>query len=224
MPDTVVLIHTISHLIRVFDQLAANILPGVQVKHILDEPLAEGIRQRGGLSASDSARLWDHIKAAESIRARAVLVTCSILSPLLDNLSPLTALPLIKIDQAMFAAAVQSDSHLVVLGTNPSALRSAQDMANRQARDLRKEISCEFILIEGAYSALLDGRVETHDRLIQQALNDYWDSVDGIVLAQASMARVLETIPEAEGRVTVFSSPRMAMEQVKRALGELGWG
>ena len=224
MPNIVVLIHTISHLIGVFDQLAVDILPGVQLRHILDEPLAEGIRQRGGLSASDSARLWEHFKAAEGIHSRAVLVTCSTLSPLLDNLRPLTPLPLVKINEAMFIAAAQSGSHLGVLATNPTAILSAQNMVEIEARAMGREIACEFQLVDGAFAALLSGKADEHDNLIRQAVMEISRRVDGVVLAQASMARVLAEMPEDEQRVPVFSSPRLALEQVRQLLGELGWG
>jgi len=224
MPDIVVLIHTISPLIEVFDTLAAEFLPGVLVKHILDEPLLEGIRQRGGLTSTDSARMWDHIKMAESIQARAVLVTCSTLSPLLDNLRPLTSLSLVKIDETMIAAAVQAGYHLGVLATNPTALASTQSMLEAQARLSGKEITCELRLVDGAFSALLNGKAEEHDRLVKQAVLEVNTHLDGIVLAQASMARVLAEIPEHERQLPIFSSPHLALEQVRKLLFNLGWG
>ena len=224
MPDIVVFIHTILPLVGVFDQLARVHLPGVQVKHILDEPLLEGIRQRGGLTSSDSTRLWDHIKIAESIRARAVLVTCSTLSPLLDNLSPLTALPLVKIDEAMMTAAVLAGNHLEVLATSPTALTSAQMMLEVQARKSGKQIACEFKLVDGAFSALLAGKTDEHDRLVRQAVIELGPSVDVVVLAQASMARVLAEIPEGDRRVPIFSSPHLALKQVRKFLVDLSWG
>jgi Asp/Glu/hydantoin racemase len=224
MPDIVVFIHTISPLIGVFDQLAAELLPGVLVKHILDEPLMEGIRQRGVSTSSDSARLWDHIKMAESIRARAVLVTCSTLSPLLDNLRPLTALPLVKIDEAMIAAAVQAGDRLGVLATNPTALASTQMLLEAQARKSGREIACELRLVDGAFSALLNGKTEEHDRLVRQAVLELGSGVDVVVLAQASMARVIAEIPEDERRTPIFSSPHLALKQVRELLVDLGWG
>jgi hypothetical protein len=39
--------------------------------------------------------------------------------------------------------------------------------------------------------------------------------VDVIVLAQASMARVLDVIPESERGVPILSSPHLALEQVE---------
>jgi Asp/Glu/hydantoin racemase len=176
------------------------------------------------LTSSDSTRLWDHIKMAENIRSRAVLVTCSTLSPLLDTLRSLTALPLVKIDEAMVNAAVRAGNHLGVLATNPTALGSIQIMLEDQARKSGKEVSCELKLVNGAFSALLNGKAEEHDRLVRQAVIELSSGVDVVVLAQASMARVLVEIPENERRVPIFTSPHLALAQVRKLLLNLGWG
>jgi hypothetical protein len=42
--------------------------------------------------------------------------------------------------------------------------------------------------------------------------------VDVVVLAQASMARVAETLPAAERPVPVLSSPRLGMERAAELL------
>ena len=42
--------------------------------------------------------------------------------------------------------------------------------------------------------------------------------VDVVVLAQASMARVLEIIPEEEREVPILSSPHLALAQVHREI------
>jgi hypothetical protein len=39
-----------------------------------------------------------------------------------------------------------------------------------------------------------------------------------VVLAQASMARVLDVIPEAERPVPILSSPHLALERVRELL------
>lgn len=224
MTDILVLVHTISPLIRMFDRYCAEMMPEVLVKHILDEPLLEGIRQRGGLVSADATRLWDHIKTAESIRGRAVLVTCTTITPLVDNLRPLTALPIVKIDEAMIAAAVLAGPRLGVLATNPAALDHTQHMLEGQAHRTRKEIACELAFVGDAFTALLHGEQDLHNRLVRQAVFDLSQQVDAVVLAQASMACVLDGIPESERRVPIFSSPRLALEQVRNVINDLGWG
>lgn len=224
MPNILVLIHTVSPLIKVFDQLCADLLPGIQLKHILDEPLLEIIRQRGSSNSSDAARLWDHVKIAESIHSRAVLITCSLLSTLIDDIRPLTAVPLVKIDEAMISAAIKAGSHIGVLATNITVLKSTQQNLDLQAQQSGKVITYELRLVDGAFDAFLAGRTEEHDRLIRQAISKFPKDIDAIVLAQASMASVINVIPEAEMRVPILSSPNLALEQVRYCMGNLGWG
>ena len=211
---TLVLIHTLPPLIEVFDRLTAQILPGVQVKHILDEPLLEAIRRRGRVAEEDAERLFSHARQAEQIRAQAVLVTCSTTSPLVDQIQARLAIPIFKIDQAMLEQAVQLGPHIGVIATNRTTLAPTRQMLLAQAAKSGKHIEYEEHYVEGALDALLKGQAELHDRLVQQAIAQVRLTLDVVVLAQASMARVLENgaIP-AEG-APVLSSPYLALEQI----------
>jgi hypothetical protein len=85
MEKRLVMVHTVSPLVEVFNRLGAILLPGVKLFHILDEPLLEQVRLLAGLQLEQITRLQAHIDAAQSIHASAVLVTCSTLSPALDQ-------------------------------------------------------------------------------------------------------------------------------------------
>lgn len=224
MPDIVVLVHTISPLISLFDALSAEVLPGVFIKHVLDEPLQEAILRRGMLVPADSARLLDHIKMAEVVGSRAVLVTCSTLSPLIGNLRPLTAIPILSINEAMVTAVIQVASKIGILATGLLALNSMQETLDTLSRKTGKSITIESHIVDGSTAALLRGDMKSYYRLIRQAILDISPSVEAIALVQASMAGVLDIIPEEERRVPIFTSPRFALEQVKAELGKLRWG
>ena len=73
------------------------------------------------------------------------------------------------------------------------------------------------LLVEAAYHRLMAGDKEGHDAVLAEALAELATAVDVVVLAQASMTRVLHRLPEAE-RERFLSSPRLGMERVKRAL------
>jgi hypothetical protein len=45
--------------------------------------------------------------------------------------------------------------------------------------------------------------------------------VDVIVLAQASMARVVQGLPEKDRRVPILSSPRLAVERLAQVIPSL---
>jgi Asp/Glu/hydantoin racemase len=209
-----VLIHTVPPLIEVFDRLTAQILPGVQVKHILDEPLLEAIRLRGQMAGEDAERLLSHARQAELIGAQAVLVTCSTTSPLVDQIQARVSIPLFKIDQAMIEQAVQLGPRIGVIATNRTTLAPTRQMLLAQAARTDTHIEYEEIYIEGALNALLKGQSEIHDRLIQQAIAEVRPTVNVVVLAQASMARALEYGAVAGEGAPVLSSPYLALEQI----------
>jgi Asp/Glu/hydantoin racemase len=67
---------------------------------------------------------------------------------------------------------------------------------------------------------VLAGDTETHDRILRKALLEDLKDVDVIVLAQASMARVVATLPPGALRVPVLSSPELAVLRARQLLQE----
>jgi Asp/Glu/hydantoin racemase len=213
-----VLVHTLAPLLDVFGELGAKLLPGVQISHVLDEPLLERVRQRGQLAPEDSDRLQTHVAVAEQTGANVVLVTCSTISPCVDDVRPEADIPVLKIDEAMIADAVAKGAKIGVVATNVTTLEPTRQLLESQADVADKQIKVELVLVENALASLLSGDGATHDNLVRKAVLELADRVDVVVLAQASMARVLEVIPEAERPVPILSSPHLALEQVQRLL------
>ena len=215
MRSFLVLIHTVTPLIAVFDRLATELLPGVAIKHILDEPLLERVSQRGSLAESDAGRLQTHIAEAEAIGAGAVLITCSTISPLVDSARQATQLPVFKVDEAMLEAAVQLGPRIGILATNPTTIEPTCQLLRERAFAAGKLIDTETQLVSGALDALLGGDGSTHDRLLSDAIQQMCGRVDVVVLAQASMARVLERLPASAQSKPVLSSPHLALERLQ---------
>jgi Asp/Glu/hydantoin racemase len=218
MTNKLVFIHTISPLLEVFSKLGEELLPGVQLVHILDEPLLERVRQRGRLAPQDSARLGTHVAVAEQTGANAVLVTCSTISPCVDDVRPEAGIPVMKIDEAMIAKAVAEGTNIGVVATAASTLEPTRRLLQAQADTIGKKIEIELLLVENALPALLSGDGTTHDMLVKEAVRELAQRADVIVLAQASMARVLDAIPEVDRQVPVLSSPHLALERVGQLL------
>jgi len=219
MEETLVLVHTISPLLDVFTRLSAEILPGVRLMHILDEPLLERVKRRGGLVPHDSERVRAHALIAEQVGASIVLVTCSAISPCVDDVRAAVGIPVLKIDEAMIAEAVETGSRVGVVATNPTTLEPTRQLLQSRADVVGKRIETELVLVEHAMSALLDGDGATHDDLVKGAALELAQRVDVVILAQASMARVLDVIPEAGRRVPILSSPHLALARVRQLLG-----
>jgi Asp/Glu/hydantoin racemase len=73
-------------------------------------------------------------------------------------------------------------------------------------------------VVEGAFQAVISGNGTKHDELVSAALREMAKSVDVIVLAQASMARVVDTLRPEDKPVPILSSPRSAIEHLASLL------
>ena len=218
MAGKLVFVHTVSPLLGVFSKLGAELLPGVELKHILDEPMVERVRRRGNLAPEDGLRLQSHVAVAEDTGADVVLVTCSTISPCVDDVRPHARIPVLKIDEAMIAEAVASGARLGVVATSATTLEPTRQLLQAEADRSGKRTQVELVLVDGALPALLNGDGATHDRMVKQAVLELARRVDVVLLAQASTARVLDVISEAERPVPILSSPHLALHRVRELL------
>ena len=219
MGKMLVLIHTLPLVLSVFDRLGAELLPEVTRMHLLDEPLLERVKQRGHLAAEDSERLRQHAALAEEIGAGAVLVTCSTISPSVADMRSMVSIPVLTIDEAMIEQAVSAGPNIGVVATAATTLEPTRQMLLTRAQEAGKDIRVKLVLVEEALPALVQGDAATHDRLVKESVLAIMPQVEVVVLAQASMARVLDTIAEGGRTVPVLSSPHLALGRVKTVLG-----
>ena len=211
MTKLLVLVHTVPPLLGVFDRLCSETLPGVKRMHVLDEPLLERVRQRGRLAPEDSERMLAHVTLAQQAGADAVLVTCSTVSPCVDDVRPHVGIPVVKIDEAMVEQAVEAGTRIGVVATNATTLEPTRRMLQLQAERTGKSVQVQLVMVEGALPALLSGDGATHDRMVKAAVLGLMPQVDVVVLAQATMARVLDVLPPQDRQVPVLSSPHAAL-------------
>jgi Asp/Glu/hydantoin racemase len=215
-----VLLHTVAALIETFDQLAREILPDdVEVVHVADELLLKTVLSRGGLGPTVYRAVAAHAVAAEAAGANALMLTCSSISPCADVARHLVAIPVLKIDEPMVDSAIGLGSCIGVAATVPTTLTPTTELVRERARAANRQVTVDPLLCVGAYDALSCGDLQTHDRIVREGLGALMSRNDVVLLAQASMARVLDTIPAAERVIPVLSSPRLAMERARDVLG-----
>ena len=221
MSQTLALIHTAPVLIPTFQGLCREILDGVEVFNIVDESLLKNTIRDGDMTALTVQRLVGYVQSAKQAGADAVMVTCSSIGPGVEAARAVVDVPVLRIDEAMADQAVTTSSRIGVAATLNSTLKPTAELLN--ARAARARQSCEIVsrLCEGAFEAVSSGDAATHDRIVSENLVSLMDDVDAIVLAQASMARVVELIPADNRRVPILSSPRLAVEQAAGVLEQL---
>jgi Asp/Glu/hydantoin racemase len=218
MMRRVVLVHTVAGLVPVFQELAKGLPGDVKISNIVDESLLEDAITAGGLTHSVNRRVVDHVLSAADSGAVAVLATCSSIGPAVEIASQLVDVPVLRIDEPMATAAVESGRRIGVLATVASTLYPTVDLLRRCAHDLDRDVEITPVLRDEAFMAMRSGDGARHDEIIGEALMDLAVDVDAIVLAQASMARVVAILEPVALSVPVFSSPSSGMARLASVL------
>jgi len=212
------LVHTSATLVPVFAQLCKARLPGAETFNIVDDSLVKGIVAAGRITPEISARVASYLKSAESAGADQILVTCSSIGPAVEAAAKLIGVPVLRVDQPMADKAVQAGKKIGVIATLRTTLEPTADLIQRRAEKAGKKIELTSRLCEGAFDALMSGNAAKHDALVAAALKELSRSVDVIVLAQASMARVVDGLPATDKRVPILASPGIAVDYLATVL------
>ena len=218
MAPTLVLVHTIPVLVTAFATWCAEQMPECRILHVLDEPMLERIRRRGHGDPEDDERLLQHVKVAEAIGASGVLVTCSTVSLSVGQVRQAAAIPIFAIDDAMAAEALHSGRRIALVATADTTLEPSRLLLETEATRSGHQPEIVPWMVDGALAALLSGDAVTHDRLVVATVREAARDADVVVLAQATMARVLPILVDEPPPVPVLASPQLALAEVRRAI------
>lgn len=221
LSKTLALIHTSPVLVPAFNDLAAKLLGDTRVFHMVDESLIKNTIRAGHLEKATVRRVVHHIEAAMQAGADAVLVTCSSIGPATSLAMPLFEIPVMRIDEPMARKAVESGKRIGVLATLSTTLEPTVQLLRDTAASMGAEREIVQKLCAGAFEAVISGDTATHDRMVAAGLKELADQVDVIVLAQASMARVVDQMPSEEKKLPILSSPTLAMEHARAVVDSL---
>lgn len=215
---TLGLIHTSATLVPVFAQLCKEKLPGVNVFNIADDSLVKGIIASGSLTPTIARRVASYLESAELAGADYIMVTCSSIGRAVEAGAKLIGVPVLRVDQPMADKAVATGKKIGVIATLSTTLEPTADLIQRRAAIAGNKIELTSKLVEGAFEALMAGDGATHDTRVAAALKDLSKKVDVIVLAQASMARVVDTLAPVDKRVPILASPGIAVDYLATIL------
>jgi Asp/Glu/hydantoin racemase len=215
---TLGLVHTSATLVPVFAQLCKEKLPGVNVFNIADDSLVKGIIAAGSLTPTIARRVAAYLESAELAGADYIMVTCSSIGPAVEAAAKLIGVPVLRVDQPMADKAATTGKRIGVVATLRTTLEPTADLISRRAALAGKQIELTSRLCEGAFDALMSGQSTVHDAKVAAALKELSQQMDVIVLAQASMARVVDTLAPEDKRVPILASPAIAVDYLATVL------
>jgi aspartate/glutamate racemase len=206
---TLALIHTTPVNLPSFRDLAAEHLAGVRVINILDDSLLVDVMAAGGVTEPVRQRLRAYVDQALVAGAQAVMSCCSSIGDAVEEIAARSDVPVLRIDTPMAEEAVRlvRAGHVIgVLATVQTTLDPTANLIRHVAQREGKPAQVDAVLVEGAYEALRAGNGDEHDRRVGTALKELLSRADVIVLAQASMARLLAALPTPPA-VPILTSP-----------------
>jgi Asp/Glu/hydantoin racemase len=217
----IAIIHTTTATVEPLKALAAELLPGWGLVNFVDDSILPQLAENGGDLAPVAARLVTYARFAEQVGAAAVLEACSSVGEAAAGMQAAVSIPVVRIDQAMAEEAVRRGGRIGVAATLSTTLNPTLRLLRSQARLAGKTVELEPLLVEDAYRLLMAGDQAGHDVVLASALLELSGSADVVVLAQASMARVLPGLPESI-RGKFLSSPRLGMLRLKETVEACG--
>lgn len=221
MTNTVAIVHTSFAVLELINSLMDELLPDVKRIHIIEHSILADILAAGKLTPRLTQRMLAYYLQAEHTRADVIFSVCSTVGDVVDIARNLITKPIVKIDEAMVLEALDKGQRIGVLATLPSTLNPTCRLVENLAKDRGITIKLNRGLVAGAFEELMKGNTSIHDRMVKEKLMLLAGESDTIVLAQASMARVIETIDPDEVTIPVLSSPRRGVLYLKNRLESL---
>jgi Asp/Glu/hydantoin racemase len=215
MPDRqIAFIHTSPSMIPVFKGLADELLAGEKIFNMVDESLLCDIIACGNCPPATAKRLAGHVMAADEAGAQFILVTCSSMGRAVEASRALVKATVLRVDEPMADRAVATGRRIGVIATLPSTLEPTAALIKARGSAVGKSVELTTFVVPGAFDAVVSGDGAKHDALVGAALRELAKKVDVIVLAQASMARVVDSLAATDKPVAILSSPRSAVEHL----------
>ncbi len=215
---TLGLVHNSPMLAGVFNEIAARVMPDVRILHFVDESTIKNTIAAGHLQKSTMRQVIRLVGSTFDAGCDVAMVTCSSIGRAVEMAAELYDQPVLRVDRAMAEQAVASAKRIGVVATLSTTLDPTADLVRRVAAEQGKDIELVAHLCEGAFDAVMAGDGATHDHIVGEALTTALADVDAIVLAQASMARVVAALPEGAVKAPVLSSPELGMLRAAEVL------
>ncbi|MDB5872063.1 MAG: aspartate racemase [Ramlibacter sp.] len=219
--QTLALLHTGPVVIAPIHNIVRSLMPSLRVVNLMDDSIVSEIFRENGMTSAVRERLDHMAQSAVAAKAQAIVVTCSSISEMAGPLAEATGLPVYKIDEGMAEEAVRRGARIGVIATLPTTMLPTCRLLEQKAREIGKAVTLHRELCQDAFDELSRGNTEAHDRILRDAIERMAGTQDVIVLAQASMARLLEG-RQSSFATPVLTSPLLGITRVREQLQARG--
>lgn len=214
----IIFLHTIASVYGSFPKLVQEAAPeDIQVESIVDEFVLNEPNRVGAMTVTDKNRFFLLMKAAELANPDVIVITCSSLSPLVEEIRPYIGKKIIAIDDAMGKEAAENYSNILLVATTETSIGPTRNKIDSYKSD-DKEITYDAAFVAGAMARLRSGDLDAHNKMVLEKVAKFKESShDAAVLCQASLAHLEDYIHEILGK-PVLSTPKRCVNQIIKEL------
>lgn len=188
--------------------------PQCRILKTVDDSLIKEAIQNDGVNKSIMRRVLHNFENAHSAGADLIICACSSIGEAALAARTYIDIPIFRIDEAMIRAALHISPRIGVLASLKTTMVPTTKYVKAIAAHEGVIADVYETVAHGAYEAMKRGDTERHDELLLEAALEMKQSVDVILLAQGSMARMEARLHEAVG-LPVLSSPRLCAMAVR---------
>jgi aspartate/glutamate racemase len=190
--------------------------PQAQILHLLDETLIEDFRREGGLSPHSRHKALQMALTAQEGGVDAILVTCSTLSPSVDDFRPFLKIPVVKIDEPVIEEVVRKAEEIGLLATAETVLKSVEPLVEKKAAETGRKISVRRF-IKGDVWPILQRDPAAFYQAIADAAAEAAKECQAVILTQVSIAPGRGYV-EDRVRNKIYASPAYAVRVLRKIL------
>ncbi|HEV8340614.1 MAG TPA: aspartate/glutamate racemase family protein [bacterium] len=215
--QTIGVIHTGPVTVEPLKRLFPEYLPQARIVNLVDDSLLSDVRRAGSLTPEVVQRYVQYAIVLDHMRCDAIFNACSSVGEAVAVAQSIVRAPIVKVDQAMAERAIDLGERIAVVATVESTLNPTARLIEAVAAAAGKPVTVERQLCDTAFEYLLKGDAKTHDAIVMAGIEEAASHADVVVLAQVSMARLVEEVG-IKFRVPVLTSPRLGVMRLAQIL------
>ena len=199
------LVHSTRLVIDSLHAVVAAQCPDTDFVHVMDEGILRKLTTDGKITPEILNWLTAMVLSTEAIGASLAVVSCSSLSPCVNDVRTKVHIPVLKIDEPMMEYAVKNFNRIGLVMTNPTTEKPSRLLFEEVRQNLGRNVSLIPRLCPDAFKKQDQGDIHGHDTEVVETVKKLLIETDVVLLAQISILRVRELM-EGAIKNRVFSS------------------
>jgi len=213
------LIHSTRLVVDPVHRVVASQCPDAEIFHIVDEGILKVLFGLGEINERITGWLGRLVDSAVETGADMAVLSCSSLSPAVNDVREKVSIPFLKIDEPMAEQAVRTSDRIGLVATNHTTPKPSTMLIEEVAQRFGKKVTVVPRVQADAFLKLNSGDIDGHDNVVVQAVEELLQETDVVILAQISIARVKDKLDE-KTKARVYSSLDFIGPKINEVLGE----